>query len=66
MAPASKPNTQRPTVVVLLKNTQFFVGLDIASEYHYLGSLFGLEPYQSLMTYTQLEKKVERKFPERK
>jgi len=51
---------------VLLKNTQFFVGLDIASEYHYLGSLFGLEPYQSLMTYTQLEKKVERKFPERK
>jgi len=44
MAPASKPNTHRPTVVVLLKNTQFCVGLGISSEYHYLRSMFGWEP----------------------
>ena len=52
-------------MVVLLKNTQFCVDLGIASEYHY-PSMFDWEPYQSLTTYTQLEKKVERRFPERK
>ena len=29
MAPASKPKTHRPTVVVLLKNTQFWVDLTL-------------------------------------
>lgn len=33
MAPASNPKTQRPTVVALLKNTQFWVDLDTASQY---------------------------------
>jgi hypothetical protein len=38
---------------------------DIAS-HHYPRAALSREPYQSLTTYTQLEKNVERKFPERK
>jgi len=66
MVPASKPKTQRPTVTELLKNTQFWVALDITNQYHHPKPVLCWERYQSLMTYTQLEKKVERKFPERK